>query len=151
MSTDAGPSVGEAGERRSVPAQNVPGEPPEDDSIQALFDQLPPSTRRELVASVHAVYQRIGPAPSPLLRPANEKHLDRFLEIVQRGEDQAHELRKRNGILNLVYFWSAIITAAAAIVFLISRDRAMLDTLLQILLSLAAGFGAGYAYKTHRE
>lgn len=138
-------------ENKPVPTQREPEE--KEDSLETerakiLFDELPPRTRRELVSSVLSIQQRIGPAPNPLFAKANEGHLDKFLDNMRRGEDQAHELRKSNRVYYLIFFWSAVLVLGGAVHLLLPTHPEFLDTILKILLGFAGGVGAGYGLKS---
>ena len=119
-----------------------------EDGIEELIEDLPPKTRRELVASVLSIQQRFGPQPNPVFSKLNESHLDKTLDIVQRDSDKAHELRKSNRVYYLIYFWSVIIVLGAAVVWLLPSYPEFLDTILKILLGFVGGFGAGYGLKS---
>jgi len=124
-----------------IPAQDTPGSPPFD---PGNMDDMPP----QIIKQVSAFMGMFGSMPSPLANPLfdkmNDAHIDKFIDNLQRDDDNAYELKKSNRWFYIFLVVFLVLVMLWLITYLKSTDMALLLTILQILLALVGGFGAGY-------
>jgi len=134
---------------KDLPDANNPKETSEAE-LTADVQDMPPEVRRQFQA-ILAMFQAQRPMSNPLLSKFNETHIDKYLDYLQRDDDNAHELKKSNRWFYLAYFTLSLIALGAAIVYLLPNNKDFLETILQILIALAGGIGAGYGLQLHKK
>lgn len=80
--------------------------------------------------------------------------MERDLQRDQRDHElriQELNAKKYDRIFNLIYVAVAIAALLFILIYFQPRDPALLNTILEILLGLIAGFGAGYGYRSLRR
>jgi hypothetical protein len=111
---------------------------------------------REIVRQVEAFgamfqSQQVRPYMNPLFEKFTDEHIDKYLDYIQRDDDHEHQLRKSNRWFYLGYFMIAIFALGLAVWFLLPRDKDFLESLIQIIVLIAGGIGAGYGYSEARK
>lgn len=109
-----------------------------------IIKELPPEVQKQFRAILATFQAQIGPRTNPLFSKFTEAHIDKYLDYLQRDDDHAHELSRTNRWFYLAYFVIAVLVLAAAIVYLLPRDKDFLILIIQFLILLAGGIGAGY-------
>lgn len=106
---------------------------------------MPPEVRRVFQAFMASatVRSRVSPQ-SALFDKFTPEHIDKYLDYIQRDDDNAHELVKTNRWFYLAYVVIGLIVFGAGVVYLQSRDPDLLRTLIEFLVLLGGGLGAGY-------
>jgi hypothetical protein len=123
----------------------------QDAELIADLQDMPPAVRRQVQAFSAMFRSQMGPSHNPLFSKFTDEHINKYLDYLQRDDDNAHDLRKSNRWFYLTYFASALVVLAIAIVYLLPRDKEFLESVLQILTILAGGIGAGYGLKSRKE
>ena len=121
------------------------------DDIQTMIDTAPPEMRRTVQAFSAMVQSQTRSPKNGLFEKFSDAHIDKYLDYVQRDDDNAYNLKKTNRWFYLAYFAIALIAFGAAIVYLLPKDRDFLESLVQILITLAGGIGAGYGLKSRKD
>lgn len=85
-----------------------------------------------------------GPRPHPLFEKFKDEHIDKYLDYVQRDDDHEYDLKRTNRWFYLFYAVVAIAVFILAVVYLLPRDKELLQTLIQLIVVLGGGIGAGY-------
>ena len=88
---------------------------------------------------------------NPLFEKFTEAHIDKYLDYVQRDDDNEYNLRKTNRWFYLGFVIIALVALGAAIVYLLPRDKGFLASVIQILIVLTGGIGAGYGLKSRKN
>lgn len=102
---------------------------------------MPPEVRSQFQAFMAMTQSR---PVNPLFSKFTEAHIDKYLDYIQRDDDNAHDLKKSNRWFYLTYFILILGVLAATVVYLLPKDKDFLGTILQTILTLAGGIGAGY-------
>ncbi len=122
----------------------------ESDPQQELLNNLPPEQKEvatQFMASISEFHSR-GPAVHPLINKLNEEHIHEFLSQMRLHESNAYELHKSNRWFHLGYVAIFVVLACGAVVYLLPLDREFLDSIIQIVVILLGGIGAGYGIKS---
>jgi hypothetical protein len=127
-------SVAETPAKREEDQQNVP--------LPEVMKNVPPQVIREFQSFMGMISS--GPRMHPLFDKFTDEHIDKYLDGLQKERDHDFDLSKSNRMYYLVYAIIAIIAIGAAIVYLLPKDKDLLLLLIQILVVLAGGVGAGY-------
>jgi len=88
---------------------------------------------------------------NPLLEKFNEAHIDKYLDYMQRDDDNEYQIKKSNRWFSLVYFILILIILTIGIVYLLPRDKDLLIFIIQVIIILAGGIGAGYGLKSRER
>ncbi len=107
-------------------------------------EDMPPEFRRQIQAFMAMIQTQSKTAGHPLFAKFTEAHIDKYLDYVQRDDDHEYEIAKSNRLFYLGYFILAIVVLIVAIVYLLPRDRDFLIQIIQFLVLLGGGIGAGY-------
>ena len=121
----------------------------QDGSLDATIKEMPPEIKRQ-VQSFMATFQS-RPQINPLFEKFTEAHVDKYLDYIQRDDDNEYELRKSNRWFYLAYFVLGLVALSAAVIYILPKDKAFLEMILQILIALAGGIGAGYGLSKYRS
>jgi hypothetical protein len=108
------------------------------------FEQMPPEVRKSFQAFMAMSTRYSGPRPNPLIEKFTEAHVDKYLDYAQRDEDNEYHLRKTNRWFYLLYAVLVLAIFIAAVVYLLPRDKELLEQLIDLIVILGGGIGAGY-------
>lgn len=125
-----------------------------DSEVADPLDLIPPEQRNEVVTRLFSSFTSflsVGPAPNPLLNKFNEEHISQFLEQMQRNDDRTHELQKTDRRLIAIFILLLVVVFCGGVIYLLPRDRELLLLLIQFLVLVAGGIGAGYGIHSRRE
>lgn len=101
--------------------------------------------------SILTMVQSHRSSVNPLFDKFTESHIDKYLDYIQRDDDNEISLRKTNRWFHLVYFVGTVTAVGLAIYFILPKDKEFLQNIIQILLAFAGGFGAGYGVKSKEK
>jgi hypothetical protein len=126
---------------KGLPETTKPEEEPEPAVIPGTKD-----TPLEITKQVQAFWgtQSVGPAPNQLISKFTAAHIDKYLDYMQRDYDHEHEMAASNRWFFAFYFVIGVIVLAVAVVYLLPRDRDFLVSIIQFLVLIGGGIGAGY-------
>ena len=111
--------------------------------LESLED-MPPEVRKSLVAFMGMSARYSGPRPNPIFEKFTEAHIDKYLDYIQRDDDNEYNLRKTNRWYYLGYAVLAILVFFIGVAYLLPRDKELLDDLIKIIIVVAGGLGTGY-------
>jgi hypothetical protein len=140
---------GDTPEEKSLtqPGQAEPGKVPCEDKNTPIgmsdIERMPVEVQRVMQAFMSST-RYVGPAINPLLEKFTPEHIDKYLDYVQRDDDNEFLLRKTNRWFYLVYVAIALFVFCVAVVYLLPRDKALLEDLIKLIVILGGGIGAGY-------
>jgi hypothetical protein len=132
-------------------AKSAAPEEGETPGITTDIQAISPDVKRQIQAFMAMFQSQIRMPTNPLFDKFTEAHIDKYLDYVQRDDDNAYELKKSNRWFYLGYFVLALVVLGAAIVYLLPRDKDFLEAVIRILVVLAGGIGAGYGLKSRKE
>jgi hypothetical protein len=114
------------------------------------FEKMPVEISRTFRSFMAMFSQVGGPRFNPLFEKFTEAHIDKYLDYVQRDDDNEYELKKSNRWFYFGYVILALAIFCAAVVYLLPRDKDLLFRLIEIIVLLAGGLGAGYGLKSRQ-
>jgi hypothetical protein len=125
-----------------------------DDGVSELMgdiQSMPPEIRQQVQSFMGMIQSQSHSPKNPLFEKFTEAHIDKYLDYVQRDDDNEYNLRKTNRLFYLAYFVISLIVFGAAIVYLLPKDKDFLESVIQIIIVLAGGIGAGYGLKSRKD
>jgi hypothetical protein len=127
-------------EKSDISAGIVPSE------LEEVLDEMPPDVRKKFNSAIFGMFssQSVGPMINPIIEKFNDDHIDKYLDYMQRDDENEHQLKRTNRwfyLITLIIFLGVVVFL---LVYLLPRDRELLTTLMQIFLALAGGVGAGF-------
>ena len=120
--------------------------------LSSLPEDLPAEVRSQVVRMMMGTTVTRQQAPKhPLFDKFTDDHVHKYLDYIQRDDDNAYDLRKSNRWFHLVYILIAVAFAIFLIVFLLPRDKALLNDFFKLFVSFAGGAGTGYGFKGYMD
>lgn len=113
-----------------------------------FLEGMPKEVRQIMALSSHTGPMRQA---HPIFDKFNESHIDKFLDYTQKDDDNAYEYHKSNRWFTLAY---VIIGAGLFIflmVYLLPKDKALLDQIIKMAVAFAGGMGSGYGIKVFKD
>lgn len=98
-----------------------------------------------------ATFQGTTRPNNPLLEKMTEAHVDKYLDYLQRDDDFEHKYKASNRWFYLVYVVIAVIVLGALVIFLLPKDRDLLNDIIQIIVAFAGGVGSGFGIKSWQD
>ncbi len=140
---DSSPSDSSESEPGKEIASNASKEETPLDLIPGIKD-VPPDVKRQISTMFMGMIQSVGRSEHPLFSKFRPEHVTQYLENMRRDEEREHEIVKSNRWFYLAYTIIGLGALGAAIVYLSSRDKDLLLLIIQFLVVIAGGLGAGY-------
>jgi hypothetical protein len=95
--------------------------------------------------------QSISPVPNPLMKKITERHIDKILEIAEKGEERAFKDATTSRKYTLLYVVVASILFVFLTIFLVNSDKELYKETLKILGAFGGGFGGGFGVKSYMD
>ncbi|ARV60813.1 hypothetical protein BZZ01_21285 [Nostocales cyanobacterium HT-58-2] len=116
-----------------------------------IEELLPPQLRRVVQATLSM--QRISSSPfvSPIQEKINEQHISRILDIVEKDDERAFydtQSARKYTLITIVIF---LLFFGGLTVFLVSKNVALYQDILKIIIIFGGGFGSGFGYKGYLD
>ena len=92
-----------------------------------------------------------GSRSHPLFEKFTDDHVHEYLDYTQRDDDHEHNLKSSNRWFHLAYTLIGIAFFGFLIVYLLPKDKALLNEILKLLVTFAGGVGSGYGLKSYME
>ncbi len=92
-----------------------------------------------------------GQPQDPLLEKFESEHVHKFLDYLQRDDDNAFYLAKSNRWFHLVYTILGLGFFLFLIFYLLPVDKSLLLDLIKIIVIFAGGFGSGFGLKSYLD
>lgn len=110
----------------------------------------PPEIRRtvRMMMSASTDHVRSG---HPLFEKFTDEHVHKYLDYIQKDDDNAFELQRSNRWFHLSYVVLGIGLFLFLMIYLVPKDKALFDQIFKMLVAFAGGFGSGYGVKTFRD
>ena len=140
--------------------KKLQGEEPKQDEEKAgsiekfsqELENLPPEIKREITAFLSM--QRISASASslsPIQEKINEQHISKILEIAEKDDERAFADTQSARIYGFLTFIVAIGFLVFLTVFLVSKDVAVYQDVLKLLIIFGGGFGSGFGFKGYLD
>jgi hypothetical protein len=127
---------------------------PNDDDFSDILSEIknaPSEVRQQMMSNLSMSFiesRTSRRASNPLFEKMTEGHIDKYLDYIQRDDDNEYELRRTNRKYYIFIFVFSLIFLAVSVAYLLPIDKEFLLTFLQILVAVAGGIGAGYGLKS---
>ena len=121
--------------------------------IANLPDDMPSEMKKMISMSMmHASIPGGSPRSThPLFEKFTEDHVHKYLDYIQRDDDNEHKLRSSNRWFSLGYTVITIAFFSFLIIYLLPKDKSLLNDILKLLFTFAGGVGSGYGLRSYIE
>ncbi|MCP4395663.1 MAG: hypothetical protein GY804_15555 [Alphaproteobacteria bacterium] len=119
-----------------------------------LLNELPesmPSEMKRVVQMAMTQSSFSGRKSHPLFDKFNEEHVHKYLDYIQRDDDFENQLRASNRWFYLIYTIAGLSFFIFLIIYLLAKDKSLLNDILKFLFAFAGGVGSGYGIRVHKE
>jgi len=122
----------------------------EPELVEKMIGDMPPAVRQS-VRTAMLGFSASGPMPHPLLSKFNDEHIHKFLDYVQKDDENNFQIRSSNRWFSLIYTLLFLGLFVFLIVFLLPTDKEILVDLLKLIVAFAGGVGGGFGLKTYLD
>lgn len=125
----------------------------EAEMLSSLPDDMPQEIKRQVVSMMvgRSTSMSGAGARHPLFDKFTDDHIHKYLDYIQRDDDNEYDLKRSNRWFHLSYSMIALIFFGFLIVYLLPKDKALLNDILKFLFTFAGGVGSGYGIKSYIE
>lgn len=118
------------------------------EEIDEFIEEMPSHLRKSFMMQIA---RSSRPAPHPLFEKFQSDHIHKFLDYIQRDDDNEYKLRSSNRWFHLSYTLIGIGLFIFLLIYLLPSDRSLLADIFKVLLGVIGGFGGGYGYSKFRQ
>ncbi len=118
------------------------------EEIEEFMEEIPSHLRKSFMMEIA---RSSRPATHPLFDKFKSDHIHKFLDYIQRDDDNEYKLRSSNRWFHLTYTLIGIGLFVFLLVYLLPTDRTLLADIFKVLLGAIGGFGGGYGYSRLRQ
>jgi hypothetical protein len=90
-----------------------------------------------------------GTRQHPLFDKFTENHIDKYLDYIQRDDDNEFKFRSSNRWFYLFYVILGIGFFSFLVIYLLPKDKSLLEEILKLIVAYAGGVGSGYGIKSY--
>ena len=119
--------------------------------IANLPEDMPAEMKRMIMSMMQTTPSMGGSRSHPLFEKFTEEHVHKYLDYIQRDDDNEYEIRSSNRWFRLGYTLIGIAFFGFLIVYLLPKDKALLNDIIKLLVTFAGGVGSGYGFKSYLE
>ena len=139
-----------------VPIEEPPKKEPDidNDQIDALLENLPKNMPPEVKRSIRMSMMGAsfgGPPSHPLFDKFTPDHVTQYLDGIQKDDDNLFKLTSSNRWFFLFYVVLIVGVFCFLVVYLLPRDKALLELIFKLFITFAGGFGSGYGLKAYKD
>ena len=118
--------------------------------LAKLPEDMPPEMKRVVrMAMTQASFPGGDSRTHPLFDKFTEEHVHKYLDYIQRDDDFEHKLKGSNRWFHLGYTVLGIVFFGFLIVYLLPKDKALLNDILKLLIVFTGGVGSGYGLRSY--
>lgn len=136
-----------------VPSEHSPLE------FEAMLPEGTPTEVRQMVRTASLLMMSgSARANDPLLDKFNDKHVDKFLDGIEKDSQRAHDLaakelefKSTNRRYYIAYVSGVLLFLAWVIWMMLPNNATLLSDILKLLIGAVLGFGGGFGYKTYLD
>ena len=120
--------------------------------LAELPEGMPPEMKRVVsMAMMQSSFPGGGSRAHPLFEKFTEEHVHKYLDYIQRDDDFEHKRRGSNRWFQLGYTIIGVAFFGFLIIYLLPKDKALLNDILKLLFTFAGGVGSGYGLRSYLE
>ena len=120
--------------------------------IANLPDDMPAEVKRFISMSMmQSTPPMSGSRSHPLFDKFTEEHVHKYLDYIQRDDDNEFNLKSSNRWFYLAYTLLGITFFGFLIIYLLPKDKVLLNEIFKLLVTFAGGVGSGYGLKSFLE
>ena len=113
-------------------------------------EDMPVEVQRTMMAMMSSSQQSGGNRAHPLFEKFTEDHVHKYLDYIQKDDDNEFSLRSTNRWFLLMYVVLGIGLFLFLVVYLLPKDKMIFDQIVKMFVAFAGGFGGGYGLKTYK-
>ncbi|MCU0615022.1 MAG: hypothetical protein MUD09_08070 [Desulfobacterales bacterium] len=87
----------------------------------------------------------------PLFEKFTEDHVHKYLDYIQKDDDNEFSFRSSNRWFYLLYTVLGLCFFSFLVIYLLPKDKGLLDEILKLLVAFAGGLGSGYGIKAFKD
>lgn len=120
--------------------------------LAKLPEDMPPEVKRVVsMAMTQASFPGGDSRTYPLFDKFTEEHVHKYLDYIQRDDDFEHKLKGSNRWFHLGYTVLGVVFFGFLIVYLLPKDKALLNDILKLLIVFTGCVGSGYGLKSYMK
>ena len=126
-------------ERQEAPAQETP-------------EASPPAPPQQFIEQFEQFFaSAIGPARNPVFEKLNEDHITTLIENGSKNDGRIFEDSKADRRYKMAYILIGLLSFGLLTAYMMPIDKELYKQVIQLLIAVGGGFGAGYGYRRLQE
>lgn len=113
-----------------------------------IIDNLPPELKKVMEFSMH---RYTGPMPNPLISKITPEHIEKIIDASDKSNERAYVDAKSTRKYALTYVIIGVLFIVFLVLFLVERDKELLNNIIERGVLIIAGFAGGYGFKAYME
>lgn len=134
-----------------VPAKDTPQKEENPEVLSDLPDDMPQEVKKTIQMAMMSASSMGRPRHHPLFEKFTEDHVHKYLDYIQKDDDNEFSLRSSNRWFYLLYTVLGLGFFSFLVIYLLPKDKALLDEILKLLVAFAGGLGSGYGLKVFKD
>ncbi|MFH1154369.1 MAG: hypothetical protein V1793_11180 [Pseudomonadota bacterium] len=116
-----------------------------------LPDDMPQEVKRTIQMAMMSSSSMGGPRHHPLFEKFTEEHVHKYLDYIQKDDDNEFSLRSSNRWFYLFYTTLGVCFFLFLVIYLLPNNKVFLDEILKLFVTFAGGLGSGYGLKVLKD
>ena len=129
--------------------------PPESEQQEATEQEAPeaslPAPQQVIEQFGQIIAGGISPVHNPVLEKVTGEHIHKALENSDKEDERAFEYSKAGRRYTMAYVLIGITAFFLLTFYMLSVDKELYKQIIQLLVAVGGGFGAGYGYRRLQE
>jgi len=119
--------------------------------VAELVKDMPQPVRRRFEMTMMQMFSGgSGPMMHPLFEKFTDKHIDKFLDISQKDDQNQFHFHSTNRWFRLAYAAIAVAVFVFILIFF-AKDQQTLNEILKLLVIFGGGVGSGYGLRSLKD
>lgn len=115
------------------------------------FPENIPKEVQQTIMAMSSSQQMGGTRSHPLFDKFTDDHVHKYLDYIQKDDDNEFGIRRSNRWFYLLYAILGIGLFLFLVVYLLPKDKIVFDQIIKMFVAFAGGFGGGYGLKAYRD
>ena len=134
-----------------VPAKDIPKNAETPANFPDLPDDMPYEVQQTIRMAMMSSQQSSGGRHHPLFEKFTEEHVHKYLDYIQKDDDNDFSLRSSNRWVYLLYTILGLSFFSFLVIYLLPKDKILLDQIIKLFVAFAGGLGSGYGLKSFKD
>ena len=124
---------------------------PESERQEASEQEMSEAPQQFIEQFEQVIAGAIGPARDPVLEKLTEDHITTLIENDSKNDGRIFEDSKADRRYRMAYILIGLLSFGLLTAYMMPIDKELYKQVIQLLIAVGGGFGAGYGYRRLQE